>query len=111
NVTLSKERRDISHYLTTKIDRDGKIYVWDKVASIYSQTRLKSASQFVLPHINTAQKNNEKILKDELLQHVAKYFILNKNEKLPNELKSDIKKHYQEVPLSNITHFVLYRFK
>lgn len=56
NVTLSKERRDISHYLTTKIDRDGKIYVWDKVASIYSQTRLKSASQFVLPHINTAQK-------------------------------------------------------
>lgn len=111
NVTLSKERRDISHYLTTKIDRDGKIYVWDKVASIYSQTRLKSASQFVLPHINTAQKNNEKILKDELLQHGAKYFILNKNEKLPNELKSDIKKHYQEVPLSNITHFVLYRFK
>ena len=48
--------------MTTKIDRDGKIYVWDKVASIYSQTRLKSASQFVLPHINTAQKNNEKIL-------------------------------------------------
>lgn len=108
---FDKERDQVATYLTKKTSEKDKIYVWDKSSRIYLKAKRPSASQISSPSFYSNDKVNASLLEDELLQHGAKYFVLNKDLPLPETVVKDLAKNYKEVTDKTFSHFVIYKLK
>ena len=57
------------------------------------------------------EKNNEKVLEDELLQNMGSYIVVNKDQKISDSLKNNFSSNYEEVQIGGITGFTVYHKK
>lgn len=107
----NSQRSTIATYLASNTSDEDSIYVWDSSSKIYLESGLPSSSQFSSPLVNTAKDDNQKVLEDELLQNVATYVIVHKNEKLPEVVQKDLKSNYETVSVKKVSDFTIYRKK
>ena len=110
-TSLNHERSLTASYVAKKTSSDDTIYVWDKVAGIYTDSKLKTGSQFALPTINTHNKTNHKNLVDSLLEADSAYIVVNKSMTLPASISSMLKKEYKTVSISGVKSFTVYQKK
>lgn len=108
---LNHERDLVANYLVKQTSSEDKIYVWDQTSRIYLKAGRQSASQITSPAFYRHDKANAALLEDELLQHDAKYLVVNKYLALPNALEKALSKTYQEVPNQDFTNFTIYQAK
>ncbi|EHJ57201.1 hypothetical protein HMPREF9318_00937 [Streptococcus urinalis FB127-CNA-2] len=106
--SVNQERKIVSNYLQSKAKSSETLYAWDDSSIIHIKTGLKGDSQFLSPLVYTSKKSHLKLLEDELLQHTAKYIVVNKSLEMSSTLKKDIKKHYKTVKLSQLDHLEIY---
>ncbi|MBM7636993.1 DUF2079 domain-containing protein [Streptococcus saliviloxodontae] len=111
NIPINTERTTIARYIGKENGTENTIYVWDSSAKIYRQSKTKSASKFVLPTNNTADKTNYSNLQDHLIQDLASYVVVNQSEELPSSVKNNLKKNYDKVSVEKVSHFTIYKKK
>ncbi|MCS4487917.1 DUF2079 domain-containing protein [Streptococcus sciuri] len=110
-TSINHERLLTSHYLAKQTSGDDTIYAWDTVATIYTDSKLKTNSSFALPMVNTHNKTNQKNLVDSLLEADAAYIVVNKSMTLPKSVSNMLDKEYKAISVSNVKSFTLYQKK
>lgn len=111
NLGNNDERSTVANYIAKKTKRDETIYVYDSTAKIYLDSGRKSASQFVLPELNTAKSSHKKAISDTLIQDSAQYIVVQENTHLPSDVKSTLSKNYKKVSVKGIERYTLYVLK
>ena len=111
NLENNAERSTVSNYIVKKTKKDETIYVYDSTAKIYLDSGRKSASQFVLPELNTAKSSHKKAISDTLIQDSAQYIVVQENTRLPSDVKSTLSKNYKKVSIKGIERYTLYVLK
>lgn len=111
NLENNAERSTVANYIVKKTKKDETIYVYDSTAKIYLDSGRKSASQFVLPELNTAKSNHKKAISDTLIQDSAQYIVVQENTRLPSDVKSTLSKNYKKVSMKGIERYTLYVLK
>lgn len=111
DLKLYQDRQAISSYLSGQLTDQDKIYLWDNSVKVGTDLAAFSASQFVLPTIDTAASANEDLLVDELLQLQATYLVVNPALPLSQNLEKDLLEHYEQVPVKGLSSLTLYQQK
>ena len=111
NLENNAERSTVANYIVKRTKKDETIYVYDSTAKIYLDSGRKSASQFVLPELNTAKPSHKKAISDTLIQDSAQYIVVQDNTHLPSDVKSTLSKNYKKVSVKGIERYTLYVLK
>ena len=111
NLGNNTERSTVANYLAKNTKKDETIYVYDSSAKIYLESGRKSASQFVLPELNTAKSSHQKALSDTIIQDSAQYIVVQQDTQLPSDVKSTLSKNYKKAPVKGVERYTVYVLK